>query len=75
MRDLTMKQQRVLNYISEYTSAKNYSPSIREIQEGMMLSSPSTIKGHLDTLKRKGYITWRPGQPRTLAVIREEAHR
>jgi SOS-response transcriptional repressor LexA len=35
------------------------------------LKSSSTIKGHLDCLKAKGFITWEPGLPRTLKIIRQ----
>ncbi len=34
------------------------------------LTSPSTVKGLLDALKRKEYVTWEAGFPRTLKVIK-----
>ncbi|MEC1756037.1 hypothetical protein [Bacillus mojavensis] len=34
------------------------------------VTSSSTLKGLLDALKRKEYVTWEAGSPRTLKVIK-----
>ncbi|WP_445429625.1 hypothetical protein [Bacillus atrophaeus] len=33
------------------------------------VTSPSTVKGLLDALKRKEYVTWEVGLPRTLKIM------
>jgi SOS-response transcriptional repressor LexA len=38
----------------------------------MNLVSASTIKKHLDTLKKKGYVSWEEGRPRTLNIIEQK---
>ncbi|OLN21309.1 hypothetical protein BTO30_15630 [Domibacillus antri] len=48
---------------------KNYPPAIRDICERLNLASSSTVKGHLDLLKKKGYLTWEEGKPRTLRML------
>ncbi|WP_245796528.1 hypothetical protein [Domibacillus antri] len=37
--------------------------------ERLNLASSSTVKGHLDLLKKKGYLTWEEGKPRTLRML------
>lgn len=71
-REITKKQIEVLETINEYYEEYGYSPSFREIAKRMNICSSSTIHGHLEKLKEKGYVTWVPGQPRTLKVIIQE---
>ncbi|OES45464.1 hypothetical protein [Domibacillus iocasae] len=66
---LTKAQKRVLNEIALYIEEKNYPPAIRGICERLNLASSSTVKGHLDSLKEKGYLTWKEGKPRTLRML------
>ena len=58
----------MLLYIEIYAEKKNYPPSIREIGQAVELKSTSTVKGHLDRLRARGYITWEEGKPRTLRL-------
>lgn len=69
-RNLTAKQQEVLQAIQTYIEKHNYPPTIREIGEMVGLSSPSTIHGHLERLKKKGIITYKPSHPRTITIIK-----
>lgn len=70
MHKLTVKQQRILDIIINFISKVGYPPSYREIGELANLASASTVQEYLVKLKNKGYITWEPGLPRTLAVIK-----
>lgn len=56
MKNLTDRQQEVLNYIKKYISNNGYPPAIREIGEAIGLSSPATIHSHLCNLEEKGFI-------------------
>jgi SOS-response transcriptional repressor LexA len=69
---LSKRQKVVLEFIDTFITKNNYAPSNREIGVGVYLSSPSTVQHHLDELKRKGYITWRKGEIRTIQLLKKE---
>jgi len=69
---LTVIQTNVYEKLCQFIEKEGYVPSYRQLMMELGLSSTSTIKGHLDRLKDKGYITWEPGQPRTLKIINEK---
>ncbi|MCM3599024.1 transcriptional regulator [Metabacillus idriensis] len=68
---LTDKQNEVLNALYEFIKKEGLPPSYRDLMKIVNLKSSSTIKGHLDRLKEKGFITWEPGLPRTLKIVRQ----
>ncbi|USK33321.1 transcriptional regulator [Bacillus sp. F19] len=68
-RTLTDKQNEVLNALCDFINKEGLPPSYRDLMKIVNLKSSSTIKGHLDCLKAKGFITWEPGLPRTLKII------
>lgn len=49
-------KDKVYNYIIEYMEKNQYSPSIRDICEGVGLSSTSSVHAHLRTLHKEGLI-------------------
>ena len=53
---LTKRQREVLDYIAEFISSNEYSPSFEEIAEGMGLASIATVHKHLSALETKGYL-------------------
>lgn len=69
MNELTRKQMDVLEYITRFKEVNGYSPSIREIASGTYTGS-TPIHTLLEELKDKGYITYKPRQPRTIRVIK-----
>jgi SOS-response transcriptional repressor LexA len=72
MPKLTKKQQKLLAVLKAYTIQHGYPPSYRELADLMNLVSASTIKQHLDTLKKKGYVDWEESRPRTLHIIEQK---
>ena len=56
-KDLTKRQKAVLDYIEAYIREKAYGPTVREICDGLGLSSPSTVHAHLKALEEKGLIS------------------
>ena len=56
MSKLTKRQSEVLNFVKNFVKDYDYSPSCREIAEGVGLSSPATVHQHLQTLKSKGFL-------------------
>jgi len=65
---LTPIRQKILEYIVAHQREHNFPPTLREIGAATGLSSPATVKNHLDVLKRTGHITADPQRSRTLVV-------
>jgi len=55
-RQITEKQNNVLDYIKKFTADHGYPPSIREIGKGLGLSSPATVHTHVKKLCNAGYL-------------------
>ena len=66
---LTKKQLAVLDFLQDFTEEKGYSPSYREIQAGLGLSSVSAVAEHIDNLVNKGVLKKVPGAARSLEVL------
>ncbi|MBR3319205.1 hypothetical protein IKG06_01715 [Candidatus Saccharibacteria bacterium] len=65
---LTKKQKQIIDFISNFLEANNYSPSYREIMVGLGLSSVSAVAEHIDNLIGKGVLKKVPGAARSLEV-------
>ena len=63
------RHQDVLNFLRQYQQKHGFSPTLREIAEGLGLHSPSTIHEHLATMVKKGIIRIYPGQKRRIEII------
>lgn len=66
---LTKKQLAVLDYLQDFTEENGYSPSYREIQAGLGLSSVSAVAEHIDNLVLKGALRKVPGAARSLEIL------
>lgn len=64
------RRHHIYNFIATYIEENSYSPSMREITEGVGLQSVSTVKGHLDRMQRDGYLEYEPTKPRTIKLIK-----
>ena len=53
---LTKREKDVYDYILEYRKEKRFSPSMREIAEGIGLHSASTVHVHIHHLIKKGWL-------------------
>ncbi|MCB4338737.1 transcriptional regulator [Bacillus subtilis] len=69
MRKITDRQFEALQTIEKYIKEKGYPPTYRELMRMLGVTSPSTVKGLLDALRRKEYVTWEAGSPRTLRIM------
>jgi repressor LexA len=56
MRDLSPKQQKIVQFIRDFVREKDYPPSIRDIQIGCGISSTSVVDYNLRALERQGLI-------------------
>ena len=66
---ITKKQQAVLDFLEDFTEENGYSPSYREIQSGLGLSSVSAVAEHIDDMVSKGILKKVPGAARSLEVL------
>lgn len=60
--------QHILDFITDYARENGYSPTIREICEGVGLKSPSTVHGHIERLRRAGKLDKADSKTRTIKV-------
>ncbi len=68
-RELTRRQQQILDFIRAEIHRRGYPPSVREIGDAVGLSSSSTVHSHLAAIEAKGYIRRDPSKPRALEVF------
>ncbi len=68
---LSNKQEEILTYIKDFTLAKGYPPTVRDICEAVNLKSTSSVHAHLATLERNGFIRRDPTKPRAIEIIDE----
>ena len=68
MKELTQRQQEILDFIEHHERANGYWPSIREVQETFDFKSTNAVMGHLRALEKKNHIQRIPGQARTFRI-------
>jgi repressor LexA len=68
---LTVKQERVFNFIKKYKEESGYPPTVREITENLGLSGPNSAKKFLDILERKGWIKKTAKSSRAIEILNE----
>ncbi len=68
---LTKKQKRTLDYVSSFIEQHGYSPSYREIANGLKLNSVATVAQHIDSLVAKGLLTKGNNSARSLLPVGE----
>ncbi|MEK7749945.1 MAG: transcriptional repressor LexA [Planctomycetota bacterium] len=66
---LTKKQSGFLSFLKERLQEMGYPPTVREIMDGIGLSSTNMVKKYLDVLERKGYIKRQFNSPRAIEII------
>jgi repressor LexA len=53
---LSRRQQNILQFIGKFTAERRFPPTIREIGEGVDISSTSVVNYNLNALEKKGFI-------------------
>lgn len=56
IKSLSPKQERIINFVTEFLSDKGYPPTIRDIAAGCGISSTSVVAYNLNKLAQAGYI-------------------
>lgn len=66
---LTRRQRDILQSIRAYMDEHDHAPSIRDIQEACVISSPSVVSHHLGVVEARGYLRRTPGIPRSIVLL------
>jgi len=70
--ELTVRQQAVYDFIIANYKETGYFPSVREIRDGVGVSSTATVQSHIVKLIEKGYIARAGSKSRTLRILHIE---
>lgn len=66
--EVTKRQKEIVDFILEYRRREGVSPTLDEIASALGLNK-KTIYEHLGRLKRRGAVTWRRYEARSLRVL------
>jgi repressor LexA len=69
MNPLSSQERNLFNWLKDFLETHHYSPSIDELQAAINERSRSHVQDLLNSLRRKGYITWNPKKRRTYQVL------
>ncbi len=69
LKQITEKQNNVLDFIKKYSAEHGYPPSIREIGKGLGLSSPATVHTHVRKLVNAGYLKVQNNKFRAMEIL------
>lgn len=67
----TKKQRELLSYIEGFIAEHGYSPSYREIMNGLDYTSVATVSLHVNSLIRRGHLRKRDRSARSLEVVHD----
>jgi repressor LexA len=67
----TKKQRELLDYIESFINEHGYSPSYREIMNGLQYNSVATVALHVGNLIKRGHLRKRDHSARSLEVVRQ----
>lgn len=73
-KELTKRQEEVLNYIKKYIFEHGYPPAVREICAGIGLNSPATVFVHIKNLESLGVIRQTSNKFRTIELLVENEY-
>jgi hypothetical protein len=65
----TKKQKELLGYIESFIAEHGYSPSYREIMNGLNYTSVATVALHVGNLIKRGHLVKRDHSARSLEVV------
>ncbi|MBI5833156.1 MAG: transcriptional repressor LexA [Armatimonadetes bacterium] len=67
--NLTARQEQILSFIRDFQRNYKRPPAVREIGDGVGLSSPCTVYRHLETLEKRGFIKRDRGKARSIEIM------
>lgn len=65
----TKKQKELLEFIENFIAERGYSPSYREIMNGLKYTSVATVALHVNSLIKRGHLVKRDHNARSLEVV------
>jgi repressor LexA len=68
MKNITPRQQMVLDFITDYLDRYGFPPTLREIGAHLEVSGTLGVMKHLDALERKGYLRKTAGSSRGIML-------
>jgi repressor LexA len=71
-KQLSSRQEKILEFINKKIKDEGYPPSVREIAKAVNLSSSATVHSHLKKLEELGYLKRDASKPRALSVTHSE---
>lgn len=71
MKQITERQQEVLDFISQFTKKNSYPPTVREIGSNFNISIRA-VQDHIIALQKKGFISSKPKCSRSIRVLSDE---
>lgn len=69
----TKKQRELLAFVGQFIAEHGYSPSYREIMNGLQYTSVATVSLHVQSLIKRGHLRKRDYSARSLEVVNPEA--
>lgn len=63
------KERKIIEFLAHFQQKFGYSPTLREIAEGVGLKSPATIHEHIEALMQKGYLRRQEGLKRGIEIV------
>src|SRR2546421_7990520 len=66
----TKKQRELLTFIEAFITEHGYSPSYREIMNGLNYNSVATVALHVNNLIKRGHLHKRDHSARSLEVVK-----
>lgn len=67
---LTIREEDTLRYLIKFKEVNGYSPTVREIANGINTKSTTHVREMLSHLEELGYISEKPNSPRTINVLK-----
>jgi repressor LexA len=65
----TKKQRELLTFIESFIAEHGYSPSYREIMNGLQYTSVATVALHVGNLIKRGHVRKRDRSARSIEVV------
>ena len=71
MEQLTIRQQEVLEIITQHVNEYGYAPSLREIGRKLAVTGTLGVMKHLEALEKKGYLRRQEGSARGISLCHQ----
>lgn len=75
MKQLSEKEKKVLEFITDAIRSEGYPPTVRDIQNALHIKSTATVHSYLARLEEKGCIRRDPGKSRSMRIGEENGEK